>query len=80
MVSDWCRRAARRRTLSPPGSTPPVSMPRCTHSCMTSQMCSRPARISGSVRQDSSLASTMSLIDRSCSTHSPTSSAPELNG
>ena len=46
------RRAARRR----------CAMPRSTHSCITAQMCSRPARTSASVRQDSSLASMTSLI------------------
>ena len=56
------QRAARRRTLSPPGSTPVARMPRSTHSCMTDQMCSRPVRTSSSVRQDSSLASISSLM------------------
>ncbi len=46
-----CRSAARRRTFSPPGSTPSCSQPRRTHSCITSQRRRSPARISGSAAQ-----------------------------
>ena len=53
---------ARRRTFSPPGSTPVDSQPFATHSCITDQMCSRPARICSSVRHDSSFAIMTSLI------------------
>ena len=47
---------ARRRTRSPPGSTPPASQPRRTHSCMTCQIASSPALTSASGRLTHSLA------------------------
>ena len=55
--------AARRRTFNPPGSTPSRSQPRSTHSRITRQISSRPARMSASLRQERSLASITSLID-----------------
>ena len=56
--------AARRRTLQAAGQhARRCRMPRSTHSCITAQMCSSPARTSSSVRQASSLAS-MTLADR----------------
>ena len=72
--------AARRRTFSPPGSTPSRSPPRATHSCITRQMSSNPARTSASLRQDSSLASITALIDRPVPVVTPSSSAPVEKG
>ena len=54
---------ARRGTFSPPGSVPSLRRtPFCTHSCITAQMSSRPARTSASLRHACSLASITPLI------------------
>ena len=65
LVSRSCRSAARRRTFSPPGSTPGVAQPWLMHSTITRQMPSSPARTSDSGRRAHSSASITSLIERS---------------
>ena len=72
--------AARRRTFKPPGSTPSRVQPLSTHSRITRQISSSPPRTSASLRQDSSLASITSLIDRPVSEVTVSSSAPVRNG
>ncbi len=63
------RSAARRRTFSPPGMIPCLLMPMCTHSCITFQIFSKPARVSASGRQLFSFSSMSWLIDSRCSAH-----------
>jgi hypothetical protein len=72
--------AARRRTRSPPGSVPSRRLPRSTHSRITRQISSSPARISASLRQDRSLASMIPLIDSPVSAVRASNSAPVVNG
>ena len=74
------RSAARRRTFRPPGSTPGVRQPCSTHSCITRQILSSPARTSASGRRAHSLASITWLIFRSWSLQICSSSIPVRKG
>ncbi|MNF99276.1 hypothetical protein D3C84_821690 [compost metagenome] len=70
-----CNFAARRGTFSPPGRMPSCTSPCSTHSRITDQMCSRPWRISSSLRQARSLAIINSPTRRPCWLQSLSSSA-----
>ena len=74
------RSAARRRTLSPPGSTPGVEQPCLMHSAITDQIRSSPDRTSASGLRAHSLASATSLTDSPWSRQSWSSSVPVRNG
>jgi hypothetical protein len=71
---------ARRRTRSPPGSTPPASQPRRTHSCMTCQIASSPALTSASGRRTISLAIITPLMGSPLRWACASSSAPLRKG
>jgi len=75
-----CSAAARRRTFSPPGSTPSCVMPRATQPRITSQMRASAALVSASLRHAVSFASINSLMRSPWARHCASISAPVSNG
>ncbi|SFH78671.1 hypothetical protein SAMN05216274_11517 [Cryobacterium levicorallinum] len=72
--------AARRLTLSPPGSVPSATRPASTQTCMASQMASSPASNAALPWMAPSLRRATSQMLSSCASHSASNSALDSKG